>query len=123
VPAAVARLGERCAVLRCVIRDVRILPEPLPSAEFERRDLAAQRRDDDDLCPAGGQFRRPDGGRAGVAHNSVAGSVPRVAKMRAMASPILLLGVLAPAVMPTCTAPESGSQRATSISALRPMGL
>ena len=36
--------------------------------------------------------------------------MPRVAKMRATVSPILLFGVLAPAVSPTRTGPAAGSQ-------------
>ena len=41
--------------------------------------------------------------------------MPRVAKTRATASPILLLGVLAPAVRPTRTGPAAGSQPSRSV--------
>ncbi len=52
-----------------------------------------------------------------VAYTIDAGSIPRIAKTRATASPILLFGVLAPAVMPMRSGPVSGSHSARCSSA------
>src|ERR1700680_119086 len=52
----------------------------------------------------------------------VFGSIPLVAKIRPTASPILLLGVLAPAVTPTLTGPALGIQSADAVSSLAPRG-
>src|SRR6185436_21067287 len=54
------------------------------------------------------------------AYPTDAGSIPRVAKTRATASPILLLGVLAPAVSPTRTGPCACSHSGTSTCVLAP---
>src|SRR5258706_10274651 len=52
----------------------------------------------------------------------VFGSIPLVAKIRPTASPILLLGVLAPAVTPILTGPVPGIQSADAVSSLPPRG-
>src|SRR5258706_2023605 len=52
----------------------------------------------------------------------VFGSIPLVAKIRPTASPILLLGVLAPAVTPILTGPVLGIQSADAVSSLPPRG-
>ena len=93
-----------------------ILP---PNAGTQTMRLVPPRISTNPNSPAVGKWRV--GGRVtngsftcrrypGSLGRSASSETPRVAKMRATASPILLFGVLAPAVTPTLTVPVAGSQ-------------
>src|SRR4029453_17741814 len=110
-------------LVRQRVRDDLARPQPLASTELQLGDLPAERRDDDHARPTATELRESEILKAGrrrfgarsteqghQAASTTRTSMPRVAKIRATVSPILLLGVLAPAVSPIRTAGRSGIQ-------------
>src|SRR5581483_7282947 len=105
-----ARIDIPAAILvRRIERNGGIGPHPLAAANLEEVDLAAQGRNDADARRAALQLGEPE-------LHFVSSFTSR-----ATASPILLFGVLAPAVIPTRTEPP-GSHPAVSISSCAPAG-
>src|SRR5581483_11244216 len=118
-----ARIDIPAAILvRRIERNRGIGPHPLAAAHLEEVDLAAQGRNDADARCAALQLGEPELHFVSSFTSRASSTVtPRVANTRATASPILLFGVLAPAVIPTRTEPP-GSHPAVSISSCAPAG-
>ena len=122
-----ATVGRGLERLRCMARRLNKLvranplPDAPPAGGRPQRPLMHASGHRDARVPA--PRRRPaqaDAPRSSA--SSSAAVTPCIAKTRSTVSPILLLGVLAPAVMPTRTGP-SGSQSARSVScAYAPIG-
>src|SRR6202034_1034194 len=108
IAAAVAGLAVGRAIDRVAGRQCVVAPQPFAPEGHKRHDPCTQRGHD--------AYARPPAFHLNEAerHTMSPGSIPRVANTRATASPILLFGVLAPAVRPTVTGPVPPSQSGVS---------
>src|SRR5580704_4192664 len=101
--------------------NIRIGPQPLAPGDLEDIDLAAEGGNDAYARRAALQLGEPEL-HWPFTYRASSTVTPRVANTRATASPILLFGVLAPAVSPRRTGRSNGSQPGVSISSCAPAG-